>query len=61
MPTYEYHFVIVEIPRDEIGTSKLSRGMSDKYGVDACDLISITPIPNSNPPSLLLAFQQEVT
>lgn len=60
MPEYAYHFVIVEIPRNETNTTQLSLGMSNKYGADGCELISTTPIPNSNPPSMLLAFQQSV-
>ncbi len=57
---YEYHFAIVETPKNEVDTTKLSRKMSEKYGEEGCELISITPIPNSNPPSLLFAFQQTV-
>jgi len=60
MPEYAYHFTIVEIPKNETNTTQLSLEMSNRYGVDGCELISIIPIPNSNPPSMLLAFQQNV-
>jgi hypothetical protein len=55
---YVYHFVIAKMPTNENETAQLSLGMSDRYGIDGCELISVTPMPNSTPPSVLLAFQQ---
>lgn len=57
---YAYYFVVQEMPTDPASATKLSLGMSNKYGIDGCELISVTAIPNSDPPELLLAFQQEV-
>lgn len=61
MTEYVYHFVAQKMPTDPGFATELSLGMSDKYGKKGCELVSITTIPDSNPPGLLLAFQEKIT
>lgn len=60
MSEYAYRFTIKEMPTSDDLANQLSDEMGEKYGLEGFQLFAVTPIPNSNPPGLLLSFQKEL-
>ena len=60
MSKFVYNFVVIdEMPTNLQSTTELSVAMSNKYGSDGWELVSVTPISSTNPPGMLISFQKE--
>ena len=61
MSTYAYLFKIKEFPTSADLANRLSDEMIEDYGIEGFQLIAVTPIPNSDPPGILLSFQKDTS
>lgn len=62
MSQYACKFVVINtMPTDTTSADSLSIQVTRDYGNNGWELISVTPIPNTNPTGMLLTFQKEVT
>lgn len=59
MSQYICKFVVVNtIPTSTTSADSLSIQMTAEYGNEGFELTSVIPIPNTNPPGMLLVFQK---
>ena len=62
MSIYNFKFVVVnEIPTSKDKADQLSIQMTLEFGRDGWTLVGTSPIPNTNPPGMLLTFQKETS
>ncbi len=58
MDKFNFKFVVVnQMPTTTSSADNLSIQMSRDYGRDGWELVSVTPIPGTSPPGILLTFQ----
>lgn len=59
MSQYACKFVVINaMPTDTTSADSLSIQVTKDYGNNGLELISVTPIPNTDPPGMLLTFQK---
>ncbi|MGZ8190757.1 MAG: hypothetical protein ACXWTS_05950 [Methylococcaceae bacterium] len=62
MNKYNYKFVVInQMPTSTTSADNLSIQMTLDFGKEGWELISVTAIPNSSPPGMLLTFQKTVS
>lgn len=61
MSQYAYKFVVINtIPTNTESADSLSIQMNMDYGNNGWAIVSVAPIPSTNPPGMLLTFQKEI-
>lgn len=59
MSQYACKFVVINtMPTTTTSADSLSIQVDRDYGNNGWELISVTPIPNTSPPGMLLTFQK---
>lgn len=54
-------FVVINtMPTNTTSADSLSIQVTNDYGNQGLELVSVTPIPNTNPPGMLLAFKKKI-
>jgi hypothetical protein len=62
MDKYNYKFVVInEMPINNNSADNLSIQMSRDFGREGWELVSVTTIPLSSPPGMLLTFQKKIS
>lgn len=61
MNQFAFQFTIKEIPDSADSSDRLSSILTEDFGIDGFKLIAVTPIPHTNPPSMLLSFQKKTS
>ncbi len=62
MSQFNFKFVVVnEIPLKNDAADNLSIKMTRDFGRDGWELVSVTAIPGTNPPGMLLTLQKSTS